>query len=128
MTKPAQIVIALAAVAAVAAMMFWVDPSQAWFLPTCTFHKLTGLYCPGCGMTRATHHLLHGHLLAALRCNALFTLALPCVAAYGIWRWTKPPQSPPIWKPIYLWLLLGGIAVFTVVRNIPVYPFTLLVP
>lgn len=30
-------------------------------LPPCYFHKWTGLYCPGCGGTRAVKELLAGH-------------------------------------------------------------------
>ena len=29
----------------------------------CVFHKLTGLYCPGCGAGRALSALLHLHLV-----------------------------------------------------------------
>lgn len=32
-------------------------------LPPCLFHSLTGLYCPGCGGTRACRLLLSGHIL-----------------------------------------------------------------
>lgn len=28
----------------------------------CAFHSLTGLYCPGCGGTRAVRELLYGDL------------------------------------------------------------------
>ncbi len=35
------------------------------FMP-CTFHALTGLYCPGCGGTRAVFYLFHGHFLKSL--------------------------------------------------------------
>jgi hypothetical protein len=34
---------------------------------TCPFHSLTGLPCPGCGLTRSVLALLDGHAAAALR-------------------------------------------------------------
>ena len=33
----------------------------------CLFHLFTGLYCPGCGGTRAAIHLLHGHIAASFQ-------------------------------------------------------------
>ncbi|MEE0420403.1 MAG: DUF2752 domain-containing protein [Lachnospiraceae bacterium] len=35
-------------------------------LPPCLFHELTGLYCPGCGGTRAFRLLLEGKVWASL--------------------------------------------------------------
>ena len=35
-------------------------------VPHCFFHRITGYYCPGCGGTRATSALLHGHFLQSL--------------------------------------------------------------
>jgi hypothetical protein len=115
------------AVAAAVTLLFAVKPSELWFLPACQFHRLTGLHCPGCGMTRASWHLLHGRVFAALHCNALFTLALPVIAGVGLWRWWRP-QSASAWKPAYTWLMVGVLIVFGVLRNVPAYPFTLLAP
>ena len=30
---------------------------------SCRIHRITGLYCPGCGGTRAFDALMHGHLI-----------------------------------------------------------------
>jgi hypothetical protein len=35
------------------------------FSPPCLFHLLTGMDCPGCGMTRAFLHLAHGDIRGA---------------------------------------------------------------
>lgn len=32
-----------------------------WFRMPCLFQMMTGLYCPGCGGTRAVRALLSGH-------------------------------------------------------------------
>ena len=53
------------------------DPnSTASWYPQCPFKALTGLDCPGCGVTRALHALLTGHPLRALDHNALVAVAV----------------------------------------------------
>lgn len=37
----------------------------------CLFHLLTGLYCPGCGGTRAVWYLLHGQILKSVQYHPL---------------------------------------------------------
>lgn len=45
--------------------------------PGCLFCKWTGLECPGCGMTRATHALLEGRIIEAFAFNPVGTLLFP---------------------------------------------------
>src|SRR5690348_15182815 len=71
-----------------AIFLFWFDPSQSALYPLCYFHRLTGLWCPGCGSLRALHQLLHGNLSAALHYNALLVLSLPLIAWLG-WRFAR---------------------------------------
>jgi hypothetical protein len=69
-----------------ALVVYRFDPMTAGFYPPCVFHALTGLQCPGCGTTRALHHLLHGDLAGALRLNAMAFAAVPVGVAATISR------------------------------------------
>lgn len=90
-------------------------------LTVCVFRLLTGLLCPGCGMTRAAYLILHGHIPEGLAMNP-FVLMLPVVAAlifcelspYLIGRKVKAPSIP---MPA---LIVVGVAwlAYTVLRNI----------
>ena len=71
------IISAIVGVAAGAVILYRYDPTTAGFYPPCLFHALTGLQCPGCGTTRALHHLLHGDVAGALRLNAMLFVVLP---------------------------------------------------
>ncbi len=46
----------------------------------CLFHLLTGLYCPGCGGTRAVWYLLHGQILKSIQYHPLVVYAVLVVA------------------------------------------------
>lgn len=65
-----------------AAVLWRFNPSQHGFYPRCMLHATTGLDCPGCGILRATHQLLNGHLVNALALNSLYVIALPFGALY----------------------------------------------
>jgi hypothetical protein len=114
------------------AIVWRFDPAQ-WHLPLCTFHCITGLYCPGCGATRATHELLHGRVLAALHDNALWVALFPLACYSGVsqlrWLlWGRPLWGDPV-RRIWFFPALGLLAVlFLVLRNVPVYPLVLLAP
>jgi hypothetical protein len=114
------------------ALVFAADPAASRWYPHCPFHLLTGYACPGCGALRALHQLLHGHLRAAARLNALalvvgpylaFELAVSGVqAATG--RSGRAPHLPAAWLRALVVLTLA----FGVLRNLPFAPFTLLRP
>ena len=106
----------------VGAMVYLFNPSTHTFYPVCVFHALTGLNCPGCGMTRALYALLHGNLRLALRDNALFILTLAALAVRGgqfvVRKIRHQPATFNI-SPNFLWLFLVVAFVFAVVRNLP---------
>jgi hypothetical protein len=112
--------------AAVLLVLHQFDPAHNGFYPGCTFHQLTGLNCPGCGGLRATHQLLHGHVLTAFHHNALVVLGVPMAVGWGgLWLWRRARRIPPRlhgFSTVWLWVLFGGMVLFTVLRNLPL-PF-----
>lgn len=109
------------------------DPSVTSIFGGCRFREMTGYYCPGCGGTRATHALLHLRLGQALGYNPLIfvVLALFLVLASVIARellgdyYRGPRWRVPGWMG---WSLAALVLVFWGLRNIPVWPFTVLAP
>ncbi len=101
------------------------DPAVTHIYPVCPFRWLTGLYCPVCGSLRGLHELLHGHPLAAARCNALMMAALAYLAAAAVGRLLRaapPLPAPPTsrWRVAALCALIVG---FAIVRNLePSWP------
>lgn len=55
--------------------IFRSNPYEGAILP-CPLYVTTGLYCPGCGMTRAFNRLLHGDVRGALEFNPLIFLLI----------------------------------------------------
>jgi hypothetical protein len=102
------------------------------YYPSCPFHTLTGLNCPGCGTLRGLHQLTHGHLITALNYNALMVLSLPIVgysfASYALVALRGKGLPKPFIKPVFIRGLFFVIMAFWILRNIPVYPLTLLSP
>jgi Protein of unknown function (DUF2752) len=108
------------------------NPVTAGFFPQCPLYVLTGLHCPGCGLTRGCHALFNGEILSALHFNALlpFFLFIGCYVLVSLLMVTLRGKglSFKIFSPFALWsFLVIGIS-FSVLRNIPSYPFNLLAP
>ena len=102
------------------------DPSEGGgFLP-CPFRTLTGWWCPGCGLTRATHHVLRGDLAQALRYHLFVVVILAAiVAAWVGWllaaagRSIGRPLASPTWLPS---VAVAALVLFAVLRNLPAVP------
>lgn len=118
-------ILAFAGIAA-AAVLYFFDPAKNHFYPVCQFHQITGLYCPGCGATRASYQLLHGNFLAALHDNALLIVSLAALAVRGPWVLKRKMDCRPVryFIPLgALWVFLGVALVFVVLRNLPEFSF-----
>jgi hypothetical protein len=102
------------------------------YYPSCPFHTLTGLNCPGCGTLRGLHQLTHGHLITALNYNVLMVLSLPFVGytfvSYALVALRGRGLPKPFIRPVFIRALFWIVLAFWILRNIPVYPLTLLSP
>jgi hypothetical protein len=71
------VLLALACAGAVASAAV-LSPHEAEHGPViCPFRRVTGLPCPGCGLTRAWVLALHGRCLQALEANPFVLITLP---------------------------------------------------
>jgi len=121
-----------AAIAGGSAFVAYFDPVKANFFPVCPMYSMTGFACPGCGLTRGFHALIHGDIIPALDFNLLIpvwavifvwvavSLMLLAVRGRGLTMWPTRPR--------FLWTFLIVLAAFGVLRNIPVWPLTILFP
>ena len=110
----------------VAATVFVFDPAKNFFYPGCTFHKITGLNCPGCGATRSLHALLHGNVRAALQDNAKFIALLILFTLRGGWlvlKHFRGRERGQFFPVKWLWPLLTLAVLFSVLRNLPAFSF-----
>jgi hypothetical protein len=108
------------------AVVFFFNPGTHGFYPVCLFHKLTGLNCPGCGMTRSLYALLHGNFPIALKDNALFVFTLAALAVRGLWFAAKGIFGRPagnFFEPKFFWVFLVVALAFGVLRNFPEFYF-----
>jgi hypothetical protein len=118
------------ALAAGTTVLFLFDPSESAFYPPCLFRACTGLYCPGCGTARALHALLHGHVGEAFGLNPLMVSTLPFMGYYVMSYAYAGVRMRPFnhVSPLWGWSMFGTILAYWVLRNIPIYPFSLLAP
>lgn len=110
-----------AAILALLAVLFLVDPAHTDIFPPCPFRLATGLYCPGCGSLRACHRLLRADIGGAFSMNPLMVCTLPALGLL-LWRrcWT--------YKRWLAWLASVTLMAYGIARNIQSWPFTLLAP
>lgn len=90
-------------------------PSLRWF----------GLYCPGCGSTRATYFLLHADVESAIRHNPLLVFVgvpvlmwLMFTLASSMFWARKPIIFSPRW---FAWAVAIALVSYGIVRNIPIH-------
>lgn len=86
----------------------------------CFFKTITGLPCPGCGITQSTLALLRGDVVASFKiypCLGLVALALL------IWIFRKLKWVTPIYQNQIFWIISLSLIMFTYTfRMISTFP------
>ncbi|HEY4583873.1 MAG TPA: DUF2752 domain-containing protein [Lysobacter sp.] len=120
------------AAALAGAWLLWrFDPNAPGspFLP-CLFRMATGLHCPGCGLTRMLHALVHGDIARAASMNILALAGLPVLGAIAVNEMRgRRLLRGAVARFAYngrFWMVAA--LAFGIARNIPVAPFTALAP
>lgn len=85
----------------------------------CIFHELTGLYCPGCGITRMFFALLKLDFINAFHYNPLVFIMLLGYIFYKVISLRTPVKLPKYFSLI----LLVIVVLFGVLRNIDTFSF-----
>lgn len=86
----------------------------------CLFYKVTGLQCPGCGITRCLFSLIEGNVVKAFYYNGLVSIfILPFILYEGIQYYRYISGKSTIKIPSIVWnVLLVIVILFGIVRNI----------
>ena len=102
-------------------LAYYLETQTLGFTLGCPLFQLTGLRCPGCGLTRACLLFMQGELAGAAAANWGLTLCLPlalpwlCVFVYR-WLFNRPTMTRGMKVTgviLVIWLVLWGI-----VRNL----------
>jgi len=67
--------------------------------PLCAFRALTGIPCPGCGLSRASLALFELHFVEAYHYHPLVFVILPAGIFFSVWaflKWLLPQHIRPM--------------------------------
>lgn len=108
------------------------NPSTSNFFPVCPLFAITGLNCPGCGLTRGFHALFQGDILTALQFNLFLPVYLLGFIYIGFSLLLIASRGRgfayKLFTPLTIYGFFIASLVFGVLRNLPFYPFTLFSP
>lgn len=90
----------------------------------CVFYEITGLYCPGCGITRLCISLFEGDIYQAFRYNPIIFIDVPIIFILFVLNILfKDKKSIKKITNILIIILAVITVIFGVLRNIPAFGF-----
>ncbi len=95
--------------------------------PSCFVRQHVGMYCTGCGATRAVLAVLRGHLLQSLYYNVAVMYVIVFYGVYVIRGWlyllTKGKYSYMRFYVAYVFAGLGIVVLQAVVKNVALFVY-----
>jgi len=102
--------------------IYYLALTRTGFAFRCIFHEITGLLCPGCGVTRMCLSLIHGDFAGAFAANpallALSPVLTVCFGACAVRYVRTGSKRPPRWVEYIMWFCIVVLMIFCVARNI----------
>ena len=96
-------------------------------VPSCVLWEYFGIYCPGCGGTRAVEALLRGHLLKSLWYHPLVLYTVVLFGSFMLTQTLERIGVPHVrGMKFRSWHLYGALAVLVInviVKNFLMYQF-----
>lgn len=90
----------------------------------CVFYEITGLYCPGCGITRLCLSLFEGDVYQAFRYNPIIFIDLPISFILFVLNiFFKNNKNIKKITDVIIIFLATITIIFGVIRNIPIFSF-----
>ena len=105
-------------------LFLFLNHTYSFYIP-CFFYKITGFYCPGCGITRMFLSLLQFDFYQAFRWNPFLFLLIPFFSIYGFiyyYHWLYNKKIPKLHDVVWNILLILAI-LFMILRNIPMFDY-----
>lgn len=88
----------------------------------CLFYTVTGLYCPGCGVSRVILNILSLDFVSAFNANPVIFVLLPILGVgYVIHQYryiVKNDKSYRTYENVFLWIAISALILFAVYRNL----------
>lgn len=101
--------------------------TQLGFAIPCIFRRITGFYCPGCGVTRMCINIIKLDFYSAFRSNSAIFVIIPFLAVifavrtYSVLKYGIAKQK--IWMTVIEITSIIILIIFGILRNIPVFSF-----
>lgn len=87
----------------------------------CPIYSITGLQCPGCGVSRMFLALLHLDFSAAFYYNSALLCLLPVLMLVGtrkIYLYIRYDRKKDRFCDVLIWIMVAVLVLFGILRNI----------